>query len=99
MSITKIAKFLNINRGTVNTFLYRLRLRGPDYLQNCYYKRRPDVIGNTDLERLLVSDVYLKRWACLSLRERCESIRRKFNVTVKPHKLWRFYRRHDVIWR
>ena len=98
-TITQVSKRLNINWNTVATFLRRLKEKGPTALQNCYFKRRPYPVGNSDVEMLLLSDTYLRRWACLSLLERAEQIRRKFNVTVAPDRLWRFYRRHEVVWR
>ena len=95
--ITEIAKKMHLCYKTVANFLYRLRDEGPDALT----KRRlggsqRTIIGTRDVERLLLSDCYLKRWAHLPMWERAIMVRQVFNVTVSKRVLVDFYRRHNI---
>jgi hypothetical protein len=73
--IAEIAKKMHLCYKTVANFLYRLRDEGPVALT----KRRlggsqRTIIGNRDVERLLLSESYLKRWAHLPMWERAVKV-------------------------
>jgi hypothetical protein len=95
--IAGIAKRMHLCYKTVANFLYRLRDEGPVALT----KRRlggsqRTIIGNRDIERLLLSESYLKRWAHLPMWERAVKVRQVFNVTVSKKVLVDFYRRNNI---
>ena len=74
--IPAIGRRLNINYVTVFKFLQRLVKQGERALRdNRFRSRQPDVIVSSDVEILLLSDQYMKKWAIYSLKERVEKIR------------------------
>ena len=54
------------------------------------------VIGSEKIEKHLLSEQVLQRWAHLSLVKRCIKIKREFNVDIKRESLRRFYLRNGV---
>ena len=72
LTVAEISRRLNINDRTIRTFLRRLKEYGPRVFGNCHFKKTHQRIGNADVELLLLSEVYLKRWAALSIKERIE---------------------------
>ena len=60
---------------------------------------KPKLIGNEDLETLLLSEKYLTKWIALSMSERAEKVRKIFGVIVHPMRLRSFYLRNSIRFR
>ena len=71
----------------------------PELLGRRIRGKQPAVVVSRDVEMLLLSDTYMRRWAPLTLRQRCEKIYRKWRVRVYHQRLRRLYLRHDVRFR
>ena len=95
----EISKQLGMKLSTVQMVVQRLRRDGPNALEERWYRRTPWPVGNRIVESLLLSEPILRKWGCLSLAERAAKIRVRFNVEVEPHRLGKFYRRHNVTYR
>lgn len=54
------------------------------------------MIGSDKIEKHLLSESVLQRWAHLSLVKRCIKIKNAFNIDVKRESLRRFYLRNGV---
>ena len=54
------------------------------------------MISSDKIEKYLLSEAVLQRWAHLSIAKRCIKIKREFNVDVKRETLRRFYLRSGV---
>ena len=68
-SIKGIARTLSLQYHTVFRFLERLQRDGPRALADHRYRGKPPaVIVSRDVEMLLLSDTYMRRWAPLTLR-------------------------------
>jgi hypothetical protein len=54
------------------------------------------VIGSKRIEEQLLSSVFLRQYAPLTIVERCQRIKERFNVVVARETLRKFYIRNDV---
>ena len=59
---------------TVVNFLKRITERGVSAIINNRFRRKPKIIGSKELETLLLSETYLKRWIALPMAVRVEKI-------------------------
>ena len=99
MTVYQISKRLTIPYYTVSHMLKRFELRGVDSLKSARYRRKPTVLGSKDVETLILSTHYLKKWICFSMIERAEKVWQTFRVRVKPATLRNFYIRYKIKWR
>ena len=58
--------------------------------------RKRKRIGSDELEKILLSEDCLRRWAHLSIYKRCVKIKQLYNVTVAKETLRRFYKRNGL---
>ena len=70
MSMAEISRRLGINYQTVVSVLRRVKQFGAYGLEKSKWKRTPALIGNSDLETLLLSEHYLTKWGSYNLKER-----------------------------
>jgi hypothetical protein len=70
-----------------------------------YLKTKPrygapiKIIGSAALEKKLLSETSLKKWAHLSIFKRCAKIKLLYDVDVPVTSLRRFYRRNGLGYR
>ena len=69
MSMAEVSRRLGINYQTVVSVLRRVKMLGASGLEKSKWKRTPALIGNTDIEKLLLSEHYLTKWGSYNLRE------------------------------
>jgi transposase len=98
-SIADVARAVRVPYATVNSFIFRHRRLGNALVRDHPGNRVPAPIGNSDVERLLLSDEYLRKWGGLTMRQRAEKVRQRFGVRVDHQRLRAFYRRNQVTYR
>ena len=97
-----VGRLLGFGTPTVFNFLTRFRKANfdPDLITNRkkYFRNTPP-IGSLERESYLVSEDCLKKMAHLSLLQRVETIKRRWNIEASVGKLRRLYKKHKVGWR
>ena len=101
-SCAKVARALTLNRKTVEAFALKFRNSGFDVSQALRVNRKGRVarpIVTSAIDEQLLETKQLKSMLHLTLSQRCELIRKRYNVQIKPGRLRYFYLRNRVGWR
>ena len=97
---SEVARQLNLPQTTVSTLVNRFQSLGCDV--SCFLVRgkspgRPrEPLGNPNIEKKLISTLYLRNWAHLSLQQRCLIIEKRFKIKVNTKRLKIFYQRNNI---
>ena len=71
-----------------------------EFIKGKQHKGRPrKVLGSVLIEKKLLQENILLEWAHLSLKQRCEMIKKRFKVTTSVMTLHRFYKRNQLGYR
>lgn len=97
----KVGRILNINPISVRTLVLRFISKCKSnidlFAADPKLTGRPILpIGNSDIERHLLSESCLKSWVHLTIKQRCVKIKKQYAVDVGREKLRHFYIRNGV---